>query len=152
LQIAVRLWPDVELSAIERPLKRMQNAEILGYADKYVGSEGMSGAPREMPANISPEIERQLRTAATEIALFAGVRGVARIDFLSDGDALYVNEINTIPGSLGRHLWINPPIPFTRLLSELIQEAINRPSVHYSVAGADGTVLQASGSIAGKLG
>ncbi len=152
LQIAVRLWPDVELSAIERPLKQSATGEILGYQDKYAGGEGMAGAPRELPAALSPDLERQLRTAATEVALFTQVRGVARIDFLSDGDALYVNEINTIPGSLARHLWVEPAIPFGRLLLDLIGEALARPSVHYSVAGADGTILGTAGSIEGKLG
>jgi D-alanine-D-alanine ligase len=106
----------------------------------------MAGAQRELPAEVAADVERQLRSAATEIAVFTGVRGVARIDFLSDGDALFVNEINTIPGSLGRHLWIDPEISFGRLLLDLITEALNRPSVHYSVAGADGTLLQTAAS------
>jgi D-alanine-D-alanine ligase len=151
LQIAVRLWPDMELSAIEKPLRVAPGAEFLGYTDKYAGGAGMAGAQRELPADIAADVERQLRSAATEIAVFAGVRGVARIDFLSDGDALFVNEINTIPGSLGRHLWVDPEISFARLLLDLITEALNRPSVHYSVAGADGTLLQTAGSIASKL-
>lgn len=152
LQVGVRLWPDVQLSAIERPLRTRASGEILGYADKYVGAEGMASAPRELPARISPELERELRTVAPEVARLVGVRGVARIDFLSDGEALYVNEVNTIPGSLARYLWVDPPVPFATLLLDLLGEAIARPSVNFSVAGADGTVLRGAGSIAGKLG
>jgi D-alanine-D-alanine ligase len=144
LQIAVRVYPDLELSAIEKPLKEVASAEILGYVDKYSGGSGMVSAQRDLPAEIAADVERELRSAAEKIALFTGVRGVARIDFLSDGDALFVNEINTIPGSLSRHLWINPEISFGRLLVDLITEALNRPSVHYSVAGADGTLLQSA--------
>lgn len=151
LQVAVRVWPDLELSAIERPLRSRPGGEILGYQDKYVGGEGMASAPRECPASVSPELERQLRAAATEIAYLAGVRGVARIDFLSDGDALYVNEINTIPGSLARYLWVDPPRPFQSLLLDLLGEAIARPSTHFSVQGADGSVLRSAGTIASKL-
>ncbi|HXY45897.1 MAG TPA: hypothetical protein VEH29_17050 [Acidimicrobiales bacterium] len=151
LQIAVRLWPEVQLSAIEKPL-RSRAGEILAYSDKYVGPEGMTTAPRELPARISPELEREIRTVAPEVAHLVGVRGVARIDFLSDGEAVYVNEVNTIPGSLARYLWIDPPVPFARLLLDLLGEAIARPSVSFSVAGADGTVLRSAGSIGGKLG
>lgn len=152
LQVAVRVWPDLELSAIERPLKRGPGSEILGYADKYSGGEGMASAPRELPAPISPDLERQLRSAATEIALLTGVRGIARIDFLSDGDALFVNELNTIPGSLARYLWIDPKIAFGQLLLDMIGEALARPSFFYSVAGADGSALSGAGSIGSKLG
>ncbi|MGH9295893.1 MAG: hypothetical protein ACRD0B_11225, partial [Acidimicrobiales bacterium] len=138
--------------AIERPLRATGGGEILGYADKYVGPEGMTTAPRELPARIAPELERQLRTVATEVAYLVGVRGVARIDFLSDGEALYVNEVNTIPGSLARHLWIDPPVPFTSLLIDLLGEAIARPATNLSAAGADGSVLRGAGLISGKLG
>ncbi len=151
LQIAVRTWPDVQLSAIERPL-RTGPGEILEYSDKYVGPEGMAAAPRELPARIPPELEEQIRRVAPEVAALCSVRGVARIDFLSDGDALYVNEVNTIPGSLARYLWIDPPVPFPSLLLELLGEAVARPSTVFSTAGSDGAVLRNAGSIGGKLG
>lgn len=144
LQIAVRVWPDLELSAVERPLKKDPEAEILTYNDKYAAGDGLVSAPRELPAAISSDLERELRAAATEIALFTGVRGIARIDFLSDGDALYVNELNTIPASIARYLWIDPKIAFGQLLLDMIGEALARPSVHYSVAGADGSILSGS--------
>jgi D-alanine-D-alanine ligase len=152
LQIAVRTWPDMQLSAIERPLRARAGNEILAYADKYVGPEGMAAAPRELPALIIPELERQMRTVAPELAALAGVRGIARIDFLSDGEALYLNEVNTIPGSLARYLWIEPEVSFAKLLLDLLGEAIARPAVNFSVAGADGSVLRGAGAIGSKLG
>ncbi|HEX4082244.1 MAG TPA: hypothetical protein VHX40_04705, partial [Acidimicrobiales bacterium] len=87
----------------------------------------------------------------TDVAGLAGIRGVARIDFLSDGDELVVNEVNTIPGSLARYLWIDPAVPFGTLLGDLIVEASERPTHVYSAAGADGTVLRGASSIAAKL-
>jgi len=152
VQLAVRTWPDLQLSAIERPLRTRSAGEILGYQDKYVGPEGMTSAPRELPALIRPELERAIRTLSPRIASLVGLRGVARLDFLSDGDDLFVNEVNTIPGSLARYLWIEPPIPFGSLLLDLLAEALARPSASYSAAGADGSVLRVAGSIAGKLG
>ena len=152
LQIAVRTWPELSLSAIERPIRSTSTADILDYRDKYVAGEGMAGANRELPAVIPDSLASGLRQAATTISAVAGVRGVARIDFLSDGETFVVNEVNTIPGSLARYLWVEPPLPFARQLADLLEEARQRPTHGYSAAGADGTVLRSAGSIAGKLG
>jgi D-alanine-D-alanine ligase len=86
------------------------------------------------------------------VADVAGVRGVARIDFLADDDGFVVNEVNTIPGSLARYLWVDPVVPFGDLLADLLDEARQRPTHSYTAAGADATVLRSAGSIAGKLG
>jgi D-alanine-D-alanine ligase len=152
LQVAVRSWPGLQLSAIERPIRATGTADILDYRDKYVAGEGMAGALRELPAAIKPELETSLRVAAGTIAALADLRGVARIDFLSDGTQFVVNEINTVPGSLARYLWVDPQLPFTTLLGDLLEEARRSPTHAYSAAGADGTVLRSAGSIAGKLG
>jgi D-alanine-D-alanine ligase len=152
LQVAVRSWPDLQLSAVERPIRTSDAADILDYRDKYVAGEGMAGAQRELPAQIPPALEKELRAAAESVAGLTGLRGVARIDFLSDGRQLVVNEVNTVPGSLARYLWVDPPVPFGTLLHDLLDEARQRPTHAYSAAGADGTVLRSAGSIAGKLG
>jgi D-alanine-D-alanine ligase len=151
LQVAVRTYPSLELSAIEKPLRSGTSGEILGYTDKYVGGEGMASAPRELPAQIAPAQAEQIMALGARVAEVAGVRGVARIDFLASDDELYVNEINTIPGSLARYLFIEPPVPFATLLGDLVREAIERPTHRYSAAGADGLVLRGAASIAAKL-
>jgi D-alanine-D-alanine ligase len=152
LNVAIRTYPEVQLSAIERPLRSAGRSEILGYADKYLGGQGMVSAPRELPADIPSETEKQLREVALTVAGLVGARGLARIDFLFENGELYVNEINTIPGSLARYLWIDPEIPFVQLLQDMLAEATARPSTHWTTAGADGSALRAAGSIAGKLG
>jgi D-alanine-D-alanine ligase len=151
LNVAARTWPEAELSAVERPLRSSTAAEILGYADKYVGGEGMASAPRELPADLPAPVLVALHDAARAVLALADVRGVARIDFLSDGESLFVNEVNTVPGSLARYLWVDPLLPFIDLLDALIGEALARPPVHHSAAGADGTVLRGAGGIASKL-
>ena len=153
LNVAVRSWPELALSAIEKPVRK-EGGDILGYRDKYLGGEGMASAPRELPAALPDAAAGRVRDAAVTIAGLVGVRGVARIDFLAVGDdagELYVNEINTIPGSLARYLWVEPDLPFRRLLDDLLDEAVRRPPFHWSTQGADGTALRAAGSIAGKL-
>ncbi len=62
-----------------------------------------------------------------------------------------MNEVNTIPGSLARYLWVAPPVAFIDLLDALVAEALAVPAARYSTAGADGTVLRGAGGIAAKL-
>jgi D-alanine-D-alanine ligase len=151
LQIALRTYPSLSLSAIERPLRRSVGAEILNYRDKYVGGEGMVSAPRELPAQLTSEQGEEIVRYVRRIAELCLVRGVARLDFLASDSELYVNEINTIPGSLAKYLFIEPPLEFATLLGDLLREARERPAHRYSAAGADGLVLRTAGSIAAKL-
>jgi D-alanine-D-alanine ligase len=151
LQIALRTFPTLNLSAIERPIRRSSGAEILNYRDKYVGGEGMVTAPRELPAQLSGNQGEAIVQYARHVAELCLVRGVARIDFLANGSELYVNEINTIPGSLAKYLFVEPPLDFATLLGDLLREARERPAHRYSAAGADGLVLRTAGSIAAKL-
>jgi len=57
-----------------------------------------------------------------------GAAGVARVDFLyePDADALYVNEVNTVPGSLAFYLWEATGVPFDVLVTELVRIATAR--------------------------
>ncbi len=151
LNVAVRSWPDLQLSAIEKPLRREGSGDILAYRDKYLGGEGMVSAPREFP-DLPPDVVEAIGRMATEVARLTGLRGMARIDFLGAEGNLYVNEINTIPGSLARYLWIEPEISFSRLLADLLDEAVRRPAFHYSAGGADGSALRSAGTMAEKLG
>ena len=153
LNVAVRTWPELQLSAIERPLRSPGSGEILGYKDKYMGGDGMVSAPRELPAEIPEQLEKAIRDAAISGAALALVRGVARIDFLVDEGNWYVNEVNTIPGSLAKYLWVDPaPVPFPTLLADLLTEAEHRPTFRPDTTGADGLVLRSASAIARKLG
>ena len=149
VNVAMRTWPQPQLSAIERPIGR--SGPLLSYADKYVPDEGMAGAARELPAALAPDVAAAMTAHARAIKTAAGVRGVARLDFMTDGAAVLVNEINTIPGSLARYLWITPEVPFARLLADLIEEALARPAYRPVLAGADGRLLHNAASVAAKL-
>ncbi|MDE3043483.1 MAG: hypothetical protein KGJ10_01490 [Acidobacteriota bacterium] len=151
VQIAVRTYPSVALSAIERPLRRSAEAEILNYRDKYVGGDGMVSAPRELPAVLAPGQAQVIEACARTLVTGASLRGVARVDFLANEHELYVNEVNTIPGSLSKYLFVTPPLAFADLLEDLLREARERPTHRYSALGADGLVLRSASSIAAKL-
>lgn len=152
LNVAVRTWPSLQLSAIERPLRAPGSGKILTYSDKYMGGEGMVSAPRELPAAIDPTTAARVAEIARALVPLAAIRGVARVDFLAGEDGeLYLNELNTIPGSLSKYLWVEPPLAFESLLEDLLAEALRKPAAQYSTEGADGSALRAAGSIASKL-
>ncbi|MHB8467371.1 MAG: D-alanine--D-alanine ligase family protein [Acidimicrobiales bacterium] len=146
LEIAVRTHPVLELSAISKP----ESTGIYSYEQKYVGGEGMTSAPRTMNPDLPGSAAKVVRESATAVAAIARLRGVARVDFLLEGDDVHLNEVNTIPGSLAKHLWA--PLPFADLLRSMLDEAVARPTTHWTTAGADGTALRSAGDIARKLG
>ena len=152
LEIAVRTYPTLALSAISKPERTGTAGEIYSYQQKYVGGEGMVSAPRQMNPQLPPGTADTVRAAAAAVAALARLRGVARVDFLLDGSDVFLNEVNTIPGSLARHLWVDPVVPFADLLAAMLEEAAARPTTAWTTAGADGSALRSAGTIASKLG
>ncbi len=51
-----------------------------------------------LPARISPEARARVRKLALDVFSYAGCEGLARVDFFVDGEAVLVNELNTMPG------------------------------------------------------
>lgn len=113
-------------------------SEILSYDDKYrsggKSTKGMSSLKRRLPAEISPEMTEQIRSLAVATFRTLGCNGVARVDFLTDAKTgeVFVNEINTIPGSLSFYLWEAAGMKYTDLLDNIIELAFAR---HRSRAG-----------------
>ena len=153
VQIAVRAFPELQVSNLLRPKRSAASGEIYSYKEKYVPGEGMHAAQGEIDPELPAGVAPALQAAAKTLAVVARVRGVARVDFLLEGDQWFVNEINTIPGSLAKHLWVNPAVPVITLVNDVLAEAVQRSaSAAWTTAGADGTALRSAGSIAGKLG
>jgi D-alanine-D-alanine ligase len=69
-----------------------------------------------------------IQTLAIRTFKVLSCSGVARIDFLLDTESnkVYVNEINTNPGSLSFYLWEASGVSFPLLMEQLIQQAILR--------------------------
>ena len=106
--------------------------EFLSYEDKYLrGSEGMKSAERLIPAPISQELSSKIKE--TSINAFRAVdgRGIARIDFLirPQRDEVFLNEINTLPGSLAFYLWHEDGYSRTQLVERLVQLAYDTHAV-----------------------
>ena len=88
----------------------------------------MHSTVREIPARLKEEQTAFIRETAVETFKALACDGVARIDFMideSDGK-IYVNEINTIPGSLSFYLWEASGIDFGQLVERLIAIAFER--------------------------
>lgn len=109
--------------------------EILSYEDKYIsggskktGSKGMTSLDRKLPAEISDEVKAKIQELAIKTFKALGCNGVSRIDFMidKDTDEVYVNEINTIPGSLSFYLWKATGMNYEELLDKLITLALKR--------------------------
>lgn len=153
IQVAVRTYPTIQLSNLLRPTRAEGGGEFYSYREKYVPGEGMHAAKGDIDPDLAAGVAESLRAAARALVGVADVRGVARIDFLVEEDSWYVNEINTVPGSLSKHLWVEPRLSMAELLQDLLSEAVQRPTwADWSTAGADGSALRSAGSIAGKLG
>ena len=118
-----------EASECEEPLNA---TDILSYEDKYMaggkGSKGMASLARKIPADISADVRERIRTMAVQGFQALGCSGVARIDFMIDTaeDKIYLNEINTIPGSLSFYLWKPVGVSYPQLLDRMISLARKR--------------------------
>jgi D-alanine-D-alanine ligase len=108
--------------------------EILSFTDKYLsnakktgtGSKGMASASRIIPARISKELTHDIKETSKKVFRLFNFSGVCRIDYLIDKktNKYYVNEPNTIPGSLSFYLWKESGLKYSDLLDEMINIAI----------------------------
>ncbi len=118
--------------------------KFLTYEDKYIGggktkakfgvksvpsckgSKGMLSASRKIPADLSDKLKEEVETVAKKAFKALGSSGCSRIDFLIDSkkNKVYVNEINSIPGSLAFYLWEPLGKDYTELLDDMINIGI----------------------------
>lgn len=120
---------DYKTSVCEEPIK---SGEILSYEDKYMGgtkgAKGMQASQKRIPADLPVEVSDRIRFLAGETFRVLSCHGVSRVDVIIDADNgnIYVNEINTIPGSLSFYLWEATGLPFDKLMDTLVKLALKR--------------------------
>lgn len=120
---------EYQTSILEEPIK---SGDFLTYEDKYMGgtktSQGMQASQKRIPADLPQDITDKIRFLAGETFRVLSCHGVSRVDFMVDANTnnVYVNEINTIPGSLSFYLWEATQIPFDQLMDKLVQLALKR--------------------------
>ncbi|MDE6401308.1 MAG: ATP-grasp domain-containing protein, partial [Clostridiales bacterium] len=79
----------------------------------------------KIPAEVGEDINAKIREHAERAFRSVGCSGVARVDFLVKDGEVYVNEINTIPGSLSCALF-KSDMSFSKLIDRLIDGAYIR--------------------------
>jgi D-alanine-D-alanine ligase len=99
------------------------------YDAKYVDPDGASW---KIPADLPPEMIARVQTLAVATFRALELSGMARVDFFvtRDGRALFVNEVNTIPGftavSMYPKMWEASGLSPSALITRLIELAIER--------------------------
>ncbi len=119
----------LRLAEIERPLNK---SELFDFDDKYMSGGkkggGANSAYSQIPAEIGKELEERVKELGRKTYKILGCSGIARVDFLIDGKAnkIYVNEVNTLPGSLYHHNWKRAGVSSMELVLGLISLAEER--------------------------
>ena len=120
---------DYRTSVLEEPIK---SGDFLTYEKKYMGggkgSEGMQSSQKRIPAELPDDVTKEIQRLAGETFRVLSCHGVSRVDVMIDrtDGRIYVNEINTIPGSLSFYLWESTGLSFDKLMDELVKLALRR--------------------------
>jgi D-alanine-D-alanine ligase len=144
IEVAVLGLHDLEAS---RAGEIVPGAEFYDYADKYLTDAAQLIAPAELPT----VVEERIRQQAVDAFAAIGGWGMARVDFLLEGDRPYVNEINTIPGftriSMYPRLWALTGVPPAMLVERLVEIAVRR---HAERQGLDEGIKKWLSELAGR--
>ena len=128
---AMGFGDEVQASLCEQPIAWQ---EFLTYEDKYLqggkgktsgAGEGMASLSRQIPADIPEALTKAIQQLTTDVFRSLDCKGVVRIDYIYDtqNEKLYINEINSIPGSFAFYLWEPLGISYTMLIDKLVEYA-----------------------------
>ena len=129
---AVGYGEDVRASVCEMPVPS-SNDTFLDFWQKYLrnastkgeDSRGMKSLSRVVPAPIGDELTGRIQTMTCDIFKLLDCCGTVRVDFILDqNDMLFVNEPNTIPGSLAFYLWKASGLDFPKLIEKMVEDAL----------------------------
>ena len=143
-------------SVLEEPIK---SGEILSYTDKYMGgtkdNRGMHASKKRIPADLPQAETARIRFLAGETFRVLSCHGVSRVDMMIDAKTrdIYVNEINTIPGSLSFYLWEAAGLKFNELMDELVRLAFKRKRDQSTkTVSYDSNIFALGGGVKGAKG
>jgi D-alanine-D-alanine ligase len=123
---------------------------------KQAGSKGgMSSAKRRIPADLPDEVTAEIQRLVQRAFVALDGCGVARIDVMIDRqtDKIYINEINTIPGSLSFYLWQASGLDFAGLIDELVESALWRQRTKEKLTYSyDTNILASFAGVSGAKG
>ena len=148
---AVGYGEDVPASVCEMPVPS-SNDTFLDFWQKYLrnastkgeDSRGMKSLSRVVPAPIGDELTGRIQTMTCDIFKLLDCCGTVRVDFILDqNDMLFVNEPNTIPGSLAFYLWKASGLDFPKLIEKMVEDALRaHADKNSSVFAYDSSILK----------
>ena len=106
-----------EVSSLEQPAGWQ---DFLNFDDKYLDTS--IRAKKILNPKLKAKVKEQIKNLAKKCFKVFNLSGVVRIDFMVEGDNVYVNEINTVPGSLAFYLW-QQKYDYFELIDKLIELA-----------------------------
>ncbi len=141
-------------SEVERPVSWQ---EFLSFDEKYMRGakdSGMKSLERELPAKIPAELKEQIQSTTRLIFKELDCKGVVRVDYLFDPaeGKLFVNEINTIPGSFAFYLFEPAGLAFPSLIDRLVEYAIIAHEDKGRSSFAYDSMVLSKAAIAGQKG
>ncbi len=143
-------------SVLEEPIK---TGDFLTYEDKYMGgtkgAKGMQASQKRIPAELPEEETREIQRLAAETFRVLSCHGVSRVDVIVDRATrkIYVNEINTIPGSLSFYLWEATGLSFDKLMDTLVALALKRKREQgFKTQTYDANIFAMGGGVKGAKG
>jgi D-alanine-D-alanine ligase len=146
---------EYQMSVLEEPIK---SGEILSYQDKYMGgtkgAKGMQASQKRIPAELPDDLTKRIQYLAGETFRVLGCHGISRVDVMVDrkDNAVYVNEINTIPGSLSFYLWEATGISFDKLMATLVSLALKRKrDMSLKTVSYDQNIFSMGGGVKGGV-
>lgn len=148
---AVGYGEDVRASVCEMPVPS-SNDTFLDFWQKYLrnastkgeDSRGMKSLSRVVPAPIGDELTGRIQAMTCDIFKLLDCCGTVRVDFILDqNDMLFVNEPNTIPGSLAFYLWKTSGLDFPKLIEKMVEDALRaHADKNSSVFAYDSSILK----------
>ncbi len=108
-------------------IKVLGKHEFYDFEAKYLDGSTQFVIPAEIPAEIAKKIQSAALTAFTSL----GCEGLARVDFfLTSGNEIIINEVNTMPGFTSRSvfpmLWKASGRDYVDVITTLIESALYR--------------------------
>ncbi len=129
--------------------------DFLSFESKYMNGnkvKGMSGSKRHIPARIGDDLTLKAQEMCTYAFKKLNLSGVVRFDLMVYNNEVYINEVNTIPGSLAFYLWEHTGVSKIDLYKKLIDLAIEKKRIKESKIVSHETNVLESGSFSGKKG
>lgn len=100
--------------------------EFYDYEAKYVDDSVDLVVPAKLPQDISDRV----RALACQAFTALDCEGLARVDVFVQGDKIFINELNTMPGftsiSMFPRMWQETGKSYPELIDYLIQDALRR--------------------------